>query len=139
MNNEEKPISIYPAVNEMVPKLLRVCPDFDPAQSAAKEPGVRRLMYDLGHYVIAKIEAGESASLAPLCATLEEVLDGAVFEVRKEIEVEVFMGCVRACGSITKVPPEPFVSQLGARGRQFYQETIDFYDTIGPLRYDDVY
>ena len=129
--------SHYPEVNEMVLKLLRVCPDFDAEKSAAKDPSVQQLMYDLCHFVMAKVKADESDSLAPLCATLETLLEEDDLHVRSELHK--FMGCINARGKIEQLSPDPFVSQLGPRGREFYQKAVDFSNMLGPMIYGDVY
>ena len=126
------PMSIYGSVNEMIPKLLRACPDFD--QSGLKY-GADRLMYDLGHFVVAQIQTGHSASLVTLSETLEEILSDADWPVRSSLGV--FIGAMIANGSINQVSVEPLKSQLGQRGIQFWQERKEFQSNSGPLRYEE--
>ena len=125
-------MSIYASVNEMIPKLLRACPNFDQSNL---EYGADRLMYDLGHFVVAQIQVGQSASLVTLSETLEEILSDADWPVRSSLRV--FIGAVIANGSISQVTVEPLKSRLGQRGLQFWQETEEFQRNTGPLRYEE--
>jgi hypothetical protein len=126
------PLSIYASVNNMVPKLLHACPDFD--QSRLKY-GADRLMYDLGHYVVAQIQAGECTCVFALSNTLEEVLDTADRPVRSSLGV--LIGAIIANGSLNQVSVEPMKSCLGHRGARFWQEREDFLNSSGPLRYEE--
>jgi hypothetical protein len=99
------------------------------------EYGADRLMYDLGHYVVAQITAGEHACLAALSETLEEILSTADWPIH--CALGVLVGAIIANGSINHVLVAPMKSQLGPRGAQFWQDREDFLNNSGPLRYEE--
>jgi hypothetical protein len=99
------------------------------------EYGADRLMYDLGHYVVAQIKAGERACLTTLGETLEEILSTADWPIH--CVLEVLVGAIIANGSIDHVSVAPMKSYLGPRGAQFWQDRENFLNNSGPLRYEE--